>query len=146
MILRRIKVIYAAFLFAALETIVVFIGVQDQTAHFAHLGGLVSGIILAAILLRDKGIQQKRPGETIYYDSYASQKLREIDIATLKKLAQTPEQQELLKRIETETIPQVRDTWVEHFLEKTSCPKCGSPLQSFDRKIWCKHCGFKTKY
>ena len=52
MVFRRIKVIYAVILFAALETFIVFMDVQDNTAHFAHLGGLVSGAILAAIFLK----------------------------------------------------------------------------------------------
>jgi hypothetical protein len=146
MVLRRIKVIYAALLFAGLETVIVFIGVQDQTAHIAHLGGLISGIVLAALLIRRGEREQRPPGEPIYHNSYAPQKPVKIDYSTLKNLAETPEQQEILKRIENETIPQVRDTWVEHFLEKTRCPKCGKPLQSFNRKIWCEHCGFKTRY
>ena len=46
MVLRRVKVIYAVLIFAALETILVFIGTQDQTAHLAHIGGLIGGQIV----------------------------------------------------------------------------------------------------
>ncbi len=48
MFIMRIKVIYATILFAVFETIVVMFSVQDSTAHFAHLGGLASGVVLAA--------------------------------------------------------------------------------------------------
>jgi Zn finger protein HypA/HybF involved in hydrogenase expression len=51
----------------------------------------------------------------------------------------------MLKIIEKETIPQAHDIWLEHFLEKTKCPKCGQNLSHFDRKIWCENCNFKTK-
>jgi len=145
MILRRIKVIYAVLIFAVMETAIVMLDVQDTTAHFAHIGGLVGGVVLAAILLRNKKTHRKT-GETIYYDSYAYQEPRRIDFSVLRKLAKTSNLNEMLNRIENETVPQVRDIWLEHFLEKTKCPKCDNPLIHFDGKIWCENCGFKTKY
>ena len=148
MIFRRIKVIYAALLFAAIETFIVMFmsNAQDNTAHFAHIGGLVSGVILAAILIGNRGIEKRDPSETVYYDSYLAQKPRKINFSNLKKLAKTKEQKEMLKRVENETVPQVRDIWLEHFLEKTKCPKCGEILNHFDKKIWCESCDFKTNY
>lgn len=145
MIIRRIKVIYAVLVFAVMETVIVMIGAQDSTAHFAHLGGLVGGVVLAAILLRNKKTHRKT-GETIYYDSYTHQEPRRIDFSVLQKLATTPKHKEMLGRIENETVPQVREIWLEHFLEKTKCPKCDNPLSHFDGKIWCENCDFNTKY
>ena len=148
MIFRRIKVIYAALLFAAIETFIVMFmsNAQDNTAHFAHIGGLVSGVILAAILIGNRGIEKRDSSETVYYDSYLAQKPRKINFSNLKKLAKTKEQKEMLKRVENETVLQVRDIWLEHFLEKTKCPKCGEILNHFDKKIWCESCDFKTNY
>ena len=145
MIFRRIKVIYAVLIFGAIETVIVIIGTQDSTAHFAHLGGLVGGVILASILIRNKNTHGKK-GETIYYDSYANKDLKRIDFSALQKLATTNKQKEMLDRIEKETVSQVREIWLEHFLEKTNCPNCKSLLNHFDGEIWCKNCGFKTKY
>jgi hypothetical protein len=149
MILRRIKVIYAVLIFAALETIIVWweslAGTQSSTAHYAHIGGLVSGVIIAAILIRGVKTHTKEGG-TVYYDSYTAQKQRKIDFSNLRELAETQDQKELLKRIENETMPQVRDVWLEHFLEKTRCPKCGKTLSHLNSKIWCEECSFKTNY
>jgi membrane associated rhomboid family serine protease len=145
MVLRRIKVIYAVIIFAALETIIVIIGTQDNTAHFAHLGGLVGGVILASILLGKKETHGKK-GETIYYDSYVNKELKKIDFSALQKLATTTKQKEMLERIENETVSQVRDIWLEHFIEEIKCPKCKNSLNHFDRKIWCEKCDFKTNY
>jgi len=145
MLIMRIKVIYAVILFAAFETIIVYAGVEDTTAHFAHFGGLIAGFILAALLLRKRKTHTKQ-GQTIYYDSFAPQRAKKIDFVSLKKLATTSEQKELLQRIEQETVPQVQDIWLEHFLEKSVCPKCKNPLNHFDKKIWCEHCGYKTTY
>jgi membrane associated rhomboid family serine protease len=145
MILRRIKVIYAVLLFAALETVIVMFDVQDNTAHFAHLGGLISGFILAAILIGRKKTHTEK-GQTIYYDSYAPITPSKIDFSNLRKFADTHELKEMLKKVEIETVPQVRDVWLEHFFNKAICPKCKNPLNHFDRKVWCEYCGFRTNY
>lgn len=145
MLLRRIKVIYAVILFAALETIIVVLDVPDNTAHFAHLGGLISGFILAAILIGRKKTHTEK-GQTIYYDSYTPLAPIKIDFSNLRKLANTPELREMLNKVESETVPQVRDVWLEHFFEKAICPKCKNPLNHFDGKVWCEYCGFRTNY
>ena len=145
MVLRKIKVIYAVILFAVVETVIVIFDVQDNTAHFAHLGGLISGFILAAILIgRTKTHTAK--GQTIYYDSYKPMTPSIIDYNKLDKLASTPDLKEMLKKVENETVPQVRDVWLEHFFEKALCPKCKNPINHFDRKIWCENCGFRISY
>jgi len=148
MILRRIKVIYAVLIFAVMETVIVMLDVQDTTAHFAHIGGLVSGVILAAIIIRNKRTNSSdtASAETIYHDSYNSPKLKKINFSVLRKLATTPNLKEELKRIENETVPQVRDVWLEHFLDRAKCPKCNKPLNHFDGKTWCEDCGFKIEY
>ncbi|MCK4365916.1 MAG: rhomboid family intramembrane serine protease [Thermoplasmatales archaeon] len=144
MIIRRVKVIYAVILFAAIETIIVLLEVQDSTAHYAHLGGLISGFILAVLLLRKQKTHTKE-GKTVYYDSYKPVEISKEDYSELKKLATTPELKEIYNKIKNEDVPQVRDTWLEHFLEKTVCPKCKKPLHSFDNNVWCEYCGFRTK-
>jgi membrane associated rhomboid family serine protease len=145
MVLRRIKVMYAVLLFAVFETVIVFLDVQDQTAHFAHLGGLIGGFVLAAILLKGRKSHTKE-GKTLYYDSFAPQKNREIDFSKLEQFANTPELKDMLIKIKNETVLQVREIWLEHFFEKANCPKCANKLNHFDRKIWCENCGFKESY
>jgi membrane associated rhomboid family serine protease len=146
MFLTKIKVLYAVIFFAAIETFIVWVDVPDGTAHFAHLGGLVGGIILAALILKNKKVGDTAQFQTTYYDSYAPPKPIKKDFSELRKLAITSGLKEMLKKIEIETVPQVRDVWLEHFLEKTICPKCKNPLNHFDGKVWCEHCGFRTSY
>ena len=149
MIFRRIKVVYAVIIFAVMETIIVLIGSQDNTAHFAHFGGLIGGVIIAAILLgRNKpssaGIDRStgRPITPMYNED----KSRFINYDNLERLATTPQLQTMLAKIKNETVPQVRDIWIEHFLEKTTCPNCNHSLKFFNGKIWCDHCDFKSTY
>lgn len=145
MILRRIKVIYAVMIFAVIETVIVFLDVQDSTAHFAHLGGLISGFVLAAIILRGRKTHTDA-GRTVYYDSYNAQRPEKINFSELSKFANTPELNDMLNKIKNETVPQVRDIWLEHFFEKAVCPKCGKGLNHFNRRAWCDGCGFKQSY
>ncbi len=148
MFIMRIKVIYAAIIFAVVETITTFVtfGVQDTTAHFAHLGGIIGGVVLAALLVGKKRTENPVTGKSIYYDSFAEQKPINWNFSNLRSLAANNNQEELLTRIEKETVPQVRDLWLEHFIDKTTCPKCGKPLHHLDRNIWCESCDFKTNY
>ncbi|MEM0466728.1 MAG: rhomboid family intramembrane serine protease [Candidatus Thermoplasmatota archaeon] len=146
MFIMRIKVIYAAMLFALMETLFVFMGGQSNTAHFAHLGGLVSGIVLAMILLGRQGQKINDEKIKVSYDSRYVPKIKNIDISNLRKLAVTPQLQEMIHRIEHESVPQVRDLWIEHFIEKTRCPVCQKPLHHFDRRVWCEDNHFRTEY
>ena len=47
-----------------------------------------------------------------------------ISISSLEKLAITKEQKDILKLIEHETIPTVRNAWIEYFIEKTKNSNC----------------------
>ena len=123
MVIRRIKVIYAVIIFAAIETVIVSLSIEDNTAHFAHLGGLIGGFILAAVLIGRKKTHTEK-GQTIYYDSYTPLVPSKIDLSNLRQIADTVELKEMLKKVETESVPQVRDVWLEHFFEKAICPKC----------------------
>lgn len=146
MFIMRIKVIYAAILFAIFETLIVVFAVRDNTAHFAHLGGLASGVILAAILIgkqEDNSEQATRKGPLDYMQIKKSDS---INYSHLKQLVTTPEQNKILQHVENENVLQVRDMWLEHFLEKVTCPVCNRPLNHSNRKVWCEKNHFQTDY
>jgi membrane associated rhomboid family serine protease len=134
MIVTKIKVLYATILFALLETVIVIIGSQDSTAHFAHLGGLVAGVVIAAFLVRGRQDHLVAPHQR---PSPGSRKEAPLNTQAVERLATTPEMRSMLSRIEHETVPQVRDMWLDHFFEKARCPVCGKPLQHDGRKVWC---------
>jgi hypothetical protein len=46
-----------------------------------------------------------------------------FNISSLRKMARTKEQKDILNLIEQETIPSVRDAWIDYFLEKTKHSK-----------------------
>jgi len=146
MFIMRIKVIYATIIFAALETVVVLLSVQDSTAHFAHLGGLASGVVLAAVLIGKKAEKTKQSNTAGSLDYMQIKKSDTINFSHLKELVKTPELKKILHNVEKENVLQVRDMWLEHFLEKVTCPVCNKPLNHLDRKIWCEQEHFRTDY
>jgi membrane associated rhomboid family serine protease len=146
MFIMRIKVIYATILFAILETVIVMFSVQDSTAHFAHLGGLASGVILAVVLIGKKAEKTKQANPAGSLDYMHIKKSDTINFSHLKELVKTPDLKKILQNIEKENVLQVRDMWLEHFLEKVTCPVCNKPLNHSDRKIWCDQEHFRTDY
>ena len=50
----------------------------------------------------------------------------EVNLSLMKKLATTKEQEDILERIEHETIPSVRDAWIEYFFKITKRSQCNS--------------------
>lgn len=144
----RMPVIFAGAIFLAMQTFFIVGGSDSHIAYFAHVGGFISGIVMGAIFIRrkDPALNESTTKEHRIYDSYNQPRLSKIDFTELKKLATTRELKEMLGKIKDENVPQVRDIWLEHFLEKTLCPKCSSPLNHFNNKIWCEKCDYKSKY
>ena len=46
-----------------------------------------------------------------------------VDLSALEELAITDEQKDILKMIEHETIPSVRDAWIDYFIKHTKTIK-----------------------
>jgi membrane associated rhomboid family serine protease len=141
----RIKVIIGVLIFAAMESVFVLLGTEDGTAHVAHIGGLVFGVLLAALLVGRQGDRLKKTEGMARFDT-AIPTTDTIDFSHLQPLAQTNELQKILQRVEHENVRQVRDIWLEHFLEKITCPVCRKPLNHFQRTIWCDQEHFRTTY
>ena len=49
-----------------------------------------------------------------------------VSLSALRKMATTKEQEDILKRIEDETISSVRDAWIDYFLKITKRSQCKS--------------------
>ena len=52
------------------------------------------------------------------------EEVTEVNLSLMKKLATTKEQEDVLVRIEHETIPSVRDAWIEYFFKITKQSQC----------------------
>ena len=94
-IIVRIPVLYAGIIFLALQTLYTFGGGDPSVAYLAHIGGFLSGIVIAAILIRRKE-DWDQPITKRSYNYYTDEKLKKINITELKKLATTPDLKEIL--------------------------------------------------
>lgn len=92
-------------------------------AYGAHIGGFVAGMAVAQFL----------PSE---------RKKAEEPVTDLSDLATTEELKQMQQRIESESEPQVRRAWTEHFASKAKCPQCGSGLALEGNRIKCA-CGWE---
>lgn len=144
-IIMKIPVLAAGAFFIAVQSLFAIYGGDASVAYFAHIGGFLSGIIIAAVFLRAKAKEESSMGTSGSSKDQSSAK-KFIDFSTLKTLATTNELKDMVHRIEKENVPQVRDIWLEHFLEKITCPVCHKPLNHLDRRIWCEENHFKTAY
>ncbi|MGQ9588414.1 MAG: hypothetical protein ACUVT7_08550, partial [Thermoplasmata archaeon] len=63
---------------------------------------------------------------------------KRISLSTLSKLAVTPELKSILNRIEREEVAEIREAWIEHFLSRARCPRCGANIRLKDDSVICE--------
>lgn len=93
----------------------------------AHLAGVATGILFAPLIVRGARLRAARPVR--------------LD---LEDLATTEELQEVLRDIQQEGIPEVREAWLDHFLEKARCPRCQGRLTREGGEI-VSDCGWRRR-
>jgi len=98
------------------------------------------------VLIGKKAERTKQANTAGSLDYMQIKKSDTINFSHLKELVKTPELKKILQHVEKENVLQARDMWLEHFLEKVTCPVCNKPLKYFDRKIWCEQEHFRTDY
>lgn len=126
--LPRVPVMLVAVAFGAIETFFAFTFPQDGVGHLVHVGSLASGIFLAPLLVRTRKEEEEK-----------------VDLSVLEKLAVTKELKELFLKIKSEDEKDVKNAWIEHFLSKTNCPKCGERLRVIKGKAECG-CGYELRW
>lgn len=99
-----------------------------HVAWQAHLGGLLAGMAVAPIIMRMRPREEFRGGQTI----------------DIMRFANTPEEQGIVSKIESESISQVRDAWIEELAKTARCPECQQPLQAMKGGLKCRS-GHKFK-
>lgn len=90
----------------------------------AHIGGLIAGVLLAPLVVRLPAPQGKVK--------------MAASAPNLRKLATTTELKSMLKRIEDESVPDVKQAWIDHFISKARCPQCGAPIVADKGAIRCE--------
>ena len=112
-----------AVLFVLLQILIV--PFNTHIAVESHLAGMLAGFLITPYVLR---LKMEQPAVL----------RKSVPIGALRKLAVTPELRTSLAKIEAETIPDVRDAWIEHFLSVAKCPQCGAPLRATRTSVKCE--------
>ena len=122
--LTRIKVLYAAIFFGLFEFLFVLLSYgYDNIAHLAHVGGLVTGVVLSFILLGNR-----------------SRKIRVFEFRDITELS-TPQNREIIERVRFENIPEIRMEWMKKLTKESKCPYCGGKLREREEGLYCRRCG-----
>jgi hypothetical protein len=111
----------------AVETVLVMISIDDGVAHIAHIGGIVTGIIIAPLIVK----KREKKEVNLDYDVLRKMTIKEGDLAMVDK-------------IESEDEEEVREAWLDYFFKNVArCPKCKRHVERAD-VIECE-CGQVTK-
>lgn len=96
----------------------------------AHIGGAIAGFLLAPLVMKvPSGLRRSEP--------------KRIQLSALRKLATTSELRKILDEVENETVPEIQVVWLEQFMKKIRCPKCGNGLRVKGNTFYC-NCGWKV--
>jgi membrane associated rhomboid family serine protease len=138
LLIRPWPVWLIAIVYFALESAVAIAAPQDHVGHFAHLGGLIGGVGLACCL----SYIAKRRG----WEGLEGKKVAEVDYRALAALATTPELNVLYQKIEKEEIAEVRDAWLERYIQEARCPRCRRAKLMLQRSsVSCRACAYSLK-
>jgi len=99
--------------------------ILDPSSHVAwqsHVGGFVAGAAITPLVMR---IGTKEGGT----------RSEAIDIMLF---ANTPKEREIVERIRQESVPGVRDAWLEELAKTARCPKCKARLVAFRSGLRCE--------
>jgi membrane associated rhomboid family serine protease len=127
MMMPAIPVFWLAIGFILLSSLLIYI--IPGVAFEAHIGGVIAGFFMAPAVTR---LSKKKAGRAT------------INLDKLEPLATTAELKEMLAKMKAEKIPEVREAWVETFLEHARCPRCGKRLWEWMGKA-ISECGWKLR-
>jgi membrane associated rhomboid family serine protease len=124
--LPPMRVPYVVAFIIVLETVLA-LDPTTRTAHEAHLAGLAAGILFAPLVARI-GVSPKE----------------EVTLAGLEELVVNDELEAMLRKIEGESVEDVKQAWLEEFVQKASCPKCGGGIRLRGSKVY-SDCGWSIR-
>jgi hypothetical protein len=116
MFILRMPVLAGAAIYAAFQLVYAYFSLQngpDGVAYFAHLGGLVAGILLAPILVPRRGDRPRA----------------RVDLDRFTPFARTDQAKTILEAMrKNHDEPAVFQAWLEKFLHAAQCPTCSSKV------------------
>lgn len=121
----RIKIVHLAIGYIAIELLLILANIPfDNIAHEAHIGGLIGGLAVGAILMSGKSKTRPYPG--------------------LAEVAAKNNMSDRYQSILHEEQPDVQRAWAEYIIDKSNCPRCGKKMDRIGNNAGCS-CGFRAR-
>jgi len=102
-----------------------FVFILDPNSHVAwqaHVGGFVVGAAITPLMMRIGSGDGAARGEAI----------------DIMQFANTPKERDIVERIRRESVPDVRDAWLEELAKTARCPKCQGRLAASRGGLRCE--------
>jgi len=129
-LMQRVPVWMSVGLFFGLETAAVVSGSVDGVAHTAHIGGIIAGIVMGPLLVKKSTRHRKK---------------EKMDYTPLKEMATTGAAKRAYENLISENIEELREMWLERFVETARCPRCGGRIEWKGRRFRCEKCDYEVK-
>lgn len=131
MVFVRMRVIVGAAIFGVQQVLLQYLSAYntgDNTAYFAHLGGLVAGVVLGVTYVRSRR-------------AVVGQKSRVVlDIRNLSPFVQDDGTRRAYGHLQVSTDePEVFEAWLERFFVSARCPVCGGAVAPRKHEVVCTH-------
>lgn len=134
LIIPNVPVYIAAVVYTVLELFALnATGPGDNVARYAHVGGLIMGVLTALAL--------SRAGRIRFADDRSPKATMEVH-NELETLVTTAEQRSLYERVlANRDEPEVARAWLEKLARETPCPRCGKMLENVNGTLR-SSCGY----
>ena len=126
-IFTEMRVITAAIIFGLLQIGFSLVSgyYESNVAYLAHLGGLVGGVAIAKLIVRERKVVKK-----------------EIDYEAIEKLIKNEKQREIFARIKEARETEIREAWLSYLLKDLRCPYCNGRVKLRNGRPYCRKCGY----
>ena len=134
--LRNVPIMFIAAFYLAMDLIFQMSGTAQGIGHLAHIGGIVSGFLIAALMKRKGRVK-------VYRASTGGTKIninkKKLNVYELYNILRNKEKIELALN---EDIPEVQRAIVENIIEEGRCPRCGEKLKIKGSRVECTGCDY----
>ena len=122
----KMRVVTAAIVFGILQIIFSLASPYygSNVAYLAHLGGLVGGVAIAKLIVKEKKAKKR------------------IDYEAIKNLVKNERQMEIYNKIEGAREAEIKEAWLSYLLKDLRCPHCNGKIELKDGIPYCRKCGY----
>ena len=142
--LRNIPIVFIAAFYLIVDVMLQISGGAPSIGHLAHIGGIVGGFAVAALIKRRGGIGTYRTGRTygtsrIYRTGRIGTRMSRLNVYELYNISRNKERVEAALK---EDIKEVQRAIIESIIKDGKCPRCGEKLKIKGNRVECDRCDY----